>query len=78
MTTRSAAALAAVGSTAVPCLRFPGFGAGEYEHPEGACACFRGGLPPRRGTPAGSEALIAWLTAEEAALIWGTVEAAVA
>lgn len=70
--------LAVVPSTTVPCLRFPGFGAGEYEHPEGVCACFHGGPAPRRGKPAGSEALIAWLTAEEAALIWGTDEPAVA
>jgi hypothetical protein len=77
MSTRSTT-LAVVPSAAVPCLRFPGFGAGEFEHPEGVCACFRGGPPPRRGAPAGSDALIAWLTAEEAALIWGTADSAVA
>jgi hypothetical protein len=77
MTTRSTA-LAAVPSAAVPCFRFPGFGAGEYEHPEGVCACFRGGPPPRRRTPTWSPAFLSWITAEEAALIWGTAEAAVA
>jgi hypothetical protein len=77
MTTRPIA-LAAVPSAPVRCLRFPGFGAGEYEHPDGVCGCFHGGPPPRRGTPAWSAAFIDWLSAEEAALIWGTDEAAVA
>lgn len=70
--------LSVVPSTPVPCVRFPGFGAGEYEHPEGVCACFRGGPSPRRTAPPGTEALVAWLTAEEADLIWGPPDAAVA
>jgi hypothetical protein len=68
------ATLAVVPSTTVSCLRFPGFGAGEYEHTDGVCACFRGGPAPRRGVSPGDEAMIAWLTADEAALIWGAAE----
>ena len=38
---------------AVPCARFPGFGAGQLVHPEGVCACFHGGPAPVRAiTPA--------------------------
>jgi hypothetical protein len=77
MTTRPAG-LAAVASTAVPCVRFPGFGAGDYEHPEGVCACFRGGPSPRRRTPVWPPAFLSWLTAEDAAVSWGRAEAAVA
>jgi hypothetical protein len=78
MTTRPSD-LAAVAPTAVPCLRFPGFGTGDYEHPEGVCACFRGGPAPRRRAPAWPAAFVSWLSAEEAALIWGRpAESAVA
>jgi hypothetical protein len=77
MSTRSAG-LAAVASAPVPCLRFPGFGVGDYEHPEGCCACFSGGPPPRRREPVWPKAFTSWLTAEDAAVIWGTAESAVA
>ena len=77
MTPRSTG-LAAVTATPVPCLRFPGFGTGDYEHPEGVCACFRGGPPPRRRATVWPAAFTSWLTAEDAALIWGTAESAVA
>jgi hypothetical protein len=77
MTARSTS-LAVVAATAVPCLRFPGFGTGDYEHPEGVCACFQGGPPPRRRAPVWPAAFLSWLTAEDAAVIWGVVDADVA
>ena len=77
MTTRPTS-LAAVAAAAVPCLRFPGFGFGDYEHPEGVCACFRGGPSPSRRAPAWPAAFLSWLTPEDAAVIWGEAVADVA
>ena len=77
MTTRSTG-LTAVPATPVPCLLFPAFGTGDYEHPEGVCACFRGGPPPRRRASVWPASFTDWLTPEDAAVIWGPVESAVA
>jgi hypothetical protein len=72
------AALAAVPAAPVACLRFPGFAAGEYEHADGVCACFRGGPPPRRAEHREDARLRRFLTVEDAALIWGASLPAVA
>jgi len=32
--------------TAVPCVRYPGYSAAQFVHPEGVCACFHGGPAP--------------------------------
>jgi hypothetical protein len=34
------------GAGAVPCAANPATGGGQYVHPEGTCACFRGGPAP--------------------------------
>jgi hypothetical protein len=30
----------------VPCVRYPGYSAAQFVHPEGICACFHGGPAP--------------------------------
>jgi hypothetical protein len=30
----------------VPCVRYPGYSAAQFVHPEGVCACFHGGPAP--------------------------------
>ncbi len=32
--------------TPVPCVRYPGYSAAQFVHPEGVCACFHGGPAP--------------------------------
>jgi hypothetical protein len=46
------------GPDPVPCSVNPGDGTGRYVHPEGVCACFRGGPAPVR-VPAPQIALLA-------------------